>query len=106
MIASRLRVLSPLAAFVLLTSALATGCGGSTVEDVCNVCKSDSAKVNECKSGGAKAQSRAEEAGCGSEFQAFIDCAVEKATCSAIGEIEADACNPESNAAEACMGTD
>lgn len=93
----------PLTAFLLLTSALTTGCGGATVEDVCNTCKGDSTKVEACTKDGLREQSRAETAGCTGEFQALVDCAVDKSTCSADGDIKTEACDPESDAYEKCL---
>jgi hypothetical protein len=102
MLVTRLRAFFPLSIFVLLTGALALGCGGATIEDVCNICSGDKKAVAACVIDGAEEQSRAEKAGCSSEFQALVDCARETATCSAGGHVEAKDCDAEEALVEKC----
>ena len=48
-------------------------------------------------------QARAEEAGCASERQAFIDCLADKAMCTSTGDLTTEVCNPEEDVHLACM---
>jgi hypothetical protein len=102
MLFTRLRAIFPLTIVSLLTGALTMGCGGATVEDVCNTCPANSKDVASCISEGNSAQADAEKAGCGAEFQAEVDCAHEKATCDAGGHLKVDVCDAESNAVDKC----
>lgn len=92
MLATKGRFTFPVAAFVLLTSAFAAGCGGATVEEICSKCESDSALVEACIKDSRKQQTLIENAGCGSEFQSFLNCLADNGTCRPDGSIEVDAC--------------
>ncbi|MEP7122764.1 MAG: hypothetical protein ABJE95_17700 [Byssovorax sp.] len=102
MFVPRLRSLLSLTVLALSTGALTLGCGGATVDDVCNACPADAKDAASCVQEGNAERTLADKAGCGSEFQALIDCAHDKGTCDAKGHLQAEVCNPEANAVEKC----
>jgi hypothetical protein len=82
MITSQLRERFHLTVLVLLTSALAAGCGRSaTVEEVCSKCGTDSASITKCVDSNTQAKAAFDTIGCGGEFQALLDCAFDNDTC-------------------------
>lgn len=91
-------------AAVTLLGALSLGCGGPSVEDVCNEWdKRDCAGwdgKSACVSAGDRLESTAHSAGCDEDFQAYLKCVSDTTSCN-----WSSACSVAQKAVEACMGS-
>src|SRR4051812_11877289 len=83
-----------------------TGCGGASIDGVCDTscdCSKCSDKErSECKADGEKAEKNADDAKCSDEFNKYIDCFSSKATCKS-GVYTTKDCDQEEKTYTACV---
>jgi len=99
------------AAFVTLAlfggATTSVGCGGSSVPSLCaDFCACERCTSNDlqkCEDEGEAASDAADAAGCSSEFDAVVDCAIEKVTCSG-DNVLIKGCDSEQAALAKCPG--
>jgi hypothetical protein len=84
---------------------VATGCGGASVADICDlVCTCNpctDADRTECEKQGGDAQKAAENAGCGSAFDDALTCFYDNASCKDNSAAD-DACKAELKSFDTC----
>ncbi|MBM4377005.1 MAG: hypothetical protein FJ095_18135 [Deltaproteobacteria bacterium] len=96
----------------LAMPALLVGCGGMTIEEVCEdfgaACGQTDADIQQCKDGQKQAEALSNSLGCESEYTDFIDCALANYKTPSSGECNADgldtsACGTEAEGYFTCV---
>lgn len=85
---------------VIAVTAVLAGCGGPTVDGVCEKLSDQCEEVpaDECTSEGAELEGRASDAGCDGDFDTYLEC-LDEGGCD-----WADDCRSAAERLDACVG--